>query len=145
MAHHFNKREEQVMEILWTIGNGFMKDILSEMPDSENLAYNTILSVVRKLENRGLIGYEAFAGNYRYYPLLDKKTYLNEKFDHLLQVYFGNSPEKMLAFLQTEQKIPALNTALFASSVLTDTPFSVSAPLLDGKPKDKDKKKTKNK
>ena len=85
MAHHFNKREEQVMEILWSIGNGFMKDILSEMPDSENLAYNTILSVVRKLESRGLIGYEAFAGNYRYYPLLDKKKYLNEKFDHLLQ------------------------------------------------------------
>lgn len=145
MAHHFNKREEQVMEILWTIGNGFMKDILSEMPDSENLAYNTILSVVRKLERRGLIGYEAFAGNYRYYTLLDKKTYLNEKFDHLLQVHFGNSPEKMLAFLQTEQKIPTLNTTVFASSVLADMPFSVSVPLLEGKPKDKDKKKTKNK
>ena len=71
MAYYFNEREEQILEILWETGNGFMKDILTQMPNNEQLPYNTVLSMVRKLERNGVLAYESFGGNYRYYPLLD--------------------------------------------------------------------------
>jgi BlaI family penicillinase repressor len=100
MAYYFNEREEQILEILWKTGNGFMKDILTQMPNNEQLPYNTVLSMVRKLERNGILAYESFAGNYRYYPLLDKETYINQKIDYLLQHYFDQSAQKMIAFLQ---------------------------------------------
>lgn len=136
MAYYFNEREEQILEILWKTGNGFMKDILTQMPNNEQLPYNTVLSMVRKLERHGVLGYESFAGNYRYYPLLDKETYISQKIDHLLKHYFEQSPQKMIAFLQ-KNKIATAPTPI--------APTAVVNTLLTTELKPKDKKKLKDK
>ena len=135
MAYYFNEREEQILEILWKTGNGFMKDILTQMPNNEQLPYNTVLSMVRKLERNGILAYESFGGNYRYYPLLDKETYINQKIDHLLQHYFEQSAQKMIDFLQKNKMAIASTTA----------PTAFVNTLLTTELKPKDKKKSKDK
>ena len=47
------KAEEQVMQVLWQIGQGFAADIIANFPEPKP-AYNTMLTVVRILEKKGL-------------------------------------------------------------------------------------------
>jgi BlaI family penicillinase repressor len=142
MAYYFNEREEQILEILWKTGNGFMKDILTQMPNNEQLPYNTVLSMVRKLERNGILAYESFAGNYRYYPLLDKETYINQRIDYLLQHYFDQSAQKMIAFLQ-KNKIATAPASVAPTVVVNPLLSNVVLPKTELKSKDKKKLKDK--
>jgi len=99
-------REEEVMRILWKLKKAFVKDIIEEM-DAPKPPYNTISSVVRKLETAGHVGYEAFGKTHRYYPILEKDNYRKASFSNLLSNYFGGSAAQLLSyFVQEEQLTP---------------------------------------
>ena len=66
------KAEEQVMQILWKIEKGFVKDIIDSMPKPKP-AYNTVSTIVRILEKKGFVGHNAYGKTHEYYPLVSKK------------------------------------------------------------------------
>ena len=53
------KAEEQVMQILWDIEKGFVKDVLAKMEEPKP-AYNTVSTIIRILEKKGFVGYKAY-------------------------------------------------------------------------------------
>ena len=54
------KAEEQIMQILWQIEKGFVKDVMDHIPEPKP-AYNTVSTIIRILETKGFIGHEASA------------------------------------------------------------------------------------
>ena len=98
------KAEEQVMQVLWELENAFVKDILEKIP-SPKPAYNTISTIVRILEKKGFVGYEAFGKSHRYFPLITKSDYASMATEKLMKGYFGNSVQKMLSFFVKENKV----------------------------------------
>ena len=66
------KAELEVMQILWKLKKAFVGDILDRMVDPKP-AYNTVSTVVRLLEKKGVVGHESFGKSHRYYPLVDKE------------------------------------------------------------------------
>ena len=98
--------------------------------------------MVRKLERNGVLAYESFGGNCRYYPLLDKETYINQKIDHLLQHYFEQSAQKMIAFLQ-KNKIATAPASVAPTVVVNPLLSNVVLPKTELKSKDKKKLKDK--
>ena len=68
------KAELEVMQILWKLKKAFVGDILDRMVEPKP-AYNTVSTVVRLLEKKGVVGHESFGKSHRYYPLVDKETY----------------------------------------------------------------------
>lgn len=99
-------REEAVMQILWRLGKAFVKEIVSEMPDPKP-PYNTVSSIVRKLEDQGLVGYDAFGKTHRYYPILKKEDYRKSSFQRFVDNYFGGSPEQVLSYFVKEEQLDA--------------------------------------
>lgn len=97
-------KEEEVMTILWRLGNGFVNDILAEM-DEPKPPYNTVSSIVRKLEAEGLIGYESFGKTHRYFPLLKKEDYRANAFRRFMDNYFGGSPAALLSYFVKEENL----------------------------------------
>ena len=95
------KAEEQVMQILWQIQQGFVKDILAKMPKPKP-AYNTVSTIVRILEKKGFVGYKAYGKTHEYYPLIDKKAYSNFFLKNFLSGYFGGSFPKLVSFFAQE-------------------------------------------
>lgn len=91
------KAEEQVMQVLWDLENGFVKDILENLP-APKPAYNTVSTIVRILESKDFVGYEAFGKSHRYFPKISKEAYAQQITDRLVKSYFGGSIEKMLSF-----------------------------------------------
>ena len=99
-----NHKEEEVMTILWRLGNAFVHDILNEM-DEPKPPYNTVSSIVRKLVAEGLIGYEPFGKTHRYFPILKKEDYRANAFRRFMDNYFGGSPAALLSYFVREENL----------------------------------------
>ena len=97
-------KEEEIMQILWKLKKGFVKDILNELSEPKP-PYNTVSSIVRKLENMGYVGHEAFGKTHRYYPILQKENYRKVSFQVFMRNYFGGSPQQLLSYFVKEEKL----------------------------------------
>ncbi len=98
------KAEEQIMQILWDMKQGFVKEIISGM-EAPKPAYNTVSTIVRILENKGFVAHEEFGNSHRYYPLVSKKEYTKFKMNDMVTNYFGNSPRQLVSFFTSNHKI----------------------------------------
>jgi predicted transcriptional regulator len=98
------KAEEQVMQVLWQIKQGFAADLLANFPEPKP-AYNTVLTVVRILEKKGFVGHETFGKANRYYPLVSKEQYSEAFMQHFVQHYFDNSFKSMVSFFAQNKDI----------------------------------------
>jgi predicted transcriptional regulator len=97
-------KEEEVMTILWDLGHAFVNDILERM-DEPRPPYNTVSSIVRKLEADGLVGYEAFGKTHRYFPILKKETYRAGVFRSFMDKFFDASPAALLSYFVQEENV----------------------------------------
>lgn len=97
-------KEEEVMQILWELKNAFVKDIIAVMDDPKP-PYNTISSIVRKLEGMGVIGHESYGKTHRYFPILKKEKYRKFSMQKMLGRYFGGSPAQLLSYFVKEEEL----------------------------------------
>ncbi len=96
------KSEEQVMQVIWKIGQGFANEIMTAFPEPKP-AYNTVLTMVRILEKKGFVGHETFCKANRYFPLISKEEYSQNSLKGLVSNYFnGSYTELVSAFTKKE-------------------------------------------
>ena len=91
------KAELEVMQILWKLKKAFVGDILDRMVEPKP-AYNTVSTVVRLLEKKGVVGHESFGKSHRYYPLVDKETYADSYVRRVMGNFFDGSLESGFVF-----------------------------------------------
>lgn len=98
------KAEEQIMQELWEMDGGFVKDVVERLPEPKP-AYNTVSTIVRILQTKGFVDHEAFGKSHRYIPKIQKEDYKKLVAGKLLNGYFDNSPKHMLSFFLEENKL----------------------------------------
>lgn len=98
------KAEEQVMQVLWQIEKGYVKDILAHFPEPKP-AYNTVSTIVRILEKKGFVDHNAYGKTHEYFPLTDKKEYTRSFFRGFMKNYFSNSYQALATFLANDKNI----------------------------------------
>lgn len=96
--------EEEVMQILWELGKGFVKDVIDHMPDPKP-PYNTVSTVIRVLEKKEFISHHQYGNTYEYYPAVSRNEYAKVHFNGFLANYFQNSFPKMAAFFARENNL----------------------------------------
>lgn len=99
-----NEKEEQVMQILWRLQKAFVKEILVEMSEPKP-PITTLSSLVRKLDQEGIIGHESFGKTHRYFPVLQKEDYRKKSMKKLLTNYFSGKPEQLLSYFVKEERL----------------------------------------
>jgi predicted transcriptional regulator len=99
-------KEEEVLQLLWEVKKGFVKDLLARMPDPKP-HYNTLSTIVRNLEEKGYVGYTAYGTTYEYYPLISREQYTENSVSKIISRYFDNSYKNLVAFFAQEEKISA--------------------------------------
>jgi predicted transcriptional regulator len=102
------KAEEQVMQALWSIGQGFVKDVLDALPAPKRgesaPAYTTVSTIIRILEHKGFVGHEAFGRAHRYFPKVERGDYSARSVRRVVQDYFEGSPKGLLShFIEKEE------------------------------------------
>lgn len=96
------RKEEEIMKILWKLEKAFVKDIVDQYPDPKP-HYNTISSLVRKLQDKQLIGYTQYGNTYEYYPLIQKDEFKKTFIKQVISDYFDNSYSSAVAFFVKEK------------------------------------------
>ena len=104
MIRDLTKAEEQVMQILWDVGESIVRDLVEQFPDPKP-AYNTVSTVLRVLEKKEFVNHKAYGTTYLYFPLVSKKEYSKFQFTILIKNYFNGSFPKMAAFFAKENNL----------------------------------------
>ena len=104
MRHYLNKNEEAIMNILWKLERGFLKEIVEYFPEPK-LPYTTLASTIKKLEKQGLIGFKLFGKTKQYFPILKQDEYNRSNLKNMLQNYFGGSYEQLVSFFMKEKEM----------------------------------------
>jgi BlaI family transcriptional regulator, penicillinase repressor len=98
------KAEEQVMQILWELKEGLVKDIRDQFSDPKP-ARNTISTVLRVLEKKGFVSHRAYSNIHIYFPLVSKSEYSGSQLFGLMENYFNNSFPAMASFFAREKDL----------------------------------------
>jgi predicted transcriptional regulator len=98
------KAEEQVMQILWDIEKGFVKDVIEKMQEPRP-AYNTVSTIIRILEKKGFVGYKSFGKTHEYFPIIAKDVYRSFFLKNFMGNYFGGSFRNLVSFFAKENDL----------------------------------------
>jgi len=98
------RAEEEIMQILWDIKKGFVKNIVERFPDPKP-AYNTVSTIVRILENKGFVDHTAYGKTHEYYPLIARDDYRKQTLNSMLDNYFGGSFRQLASFFLRHEKL----------------------------------------
>jgi predicted transcriptional regulator len=98
------KAEEEIMQILWEMREGIVKDIRNKFDDPKP-ARNTVSTVMRILEKKGFVSHRAYGNSFIYYPLVSKSEYSGSQLFGLLEGYFNNSFPAMASFFAREKDL----------------------------------------
>jgi len=96
------RKEEELMKILWKLDKAFVKDIIEKYPLPKP-HYNTISSLVRLLQDKGIIGFKQYGNTYQYFPLISKEEYRRSFMSEVVSDYFDNSYKSAVAFFVKEK------------------------------------------
>ena len=95
---------QQIMQILWSIKRGFVKDIIVRFPEPKP-AYNTVSTIIRILGEKGFIDHKAYGKTYEYFPLINKREYTKKFFSRVMSGYFSNSYKQLASFFTEENNL----------------------------------------
>ena len=99
----FTERELDVMDILWQDGSGTVSDVKERI--SDDLAYTTVLTILRTLEQKGFVGHQPEGRAYRYHPLVGKEEARESHLRRLTRKLFGGSRELLMAQLVSDGEL----------------------------------------
>jgi len=98
------KAEEQVMQILWKLKEGVVKDVVDEFDDPKP-AYTTVATVLKVLENKGFVSCRKIGNVNLFSPAVVKTDYVRTQFSSFLKNYFSGSFPKLATFFARENNL----------------------------------------
>lgn len=101
---YFTRAEEEIMQILWKIERGVVKDIIEYLPEPKP-AYNTVSTIIRILESKGYVSHKAYGKTHEYFTLVSKDQYTKGFMKGFMKGYFNNSFHKMVSFFSANEEV----------------------------------------
>jgi len=103
MRVSFTDRELDVMAVLWDRGSATVAEVRERL--SDDLAYTTVLSVLRTLEEKGHVGHRGEGKAHRYFPLVERRVAGRSALARLIDTVFNGSPELLLTQLVSDRDL----------------------------------------
>jgi BlaI family transcriptional regulator, penicillinase repressor len=98
------KAEEQVMQVLWKIKEGFIRDIMDALP-APKAHQNTVATILKILVEKEFVGIRIFGRQHQYHTLVSKDAYSKNSMKNLVKGYFGGSFSDAVSFMVKENSI----------------------------------------
>lgn len=99
-------KEEEVMHLLWEYGPIQISKLVELYTDPKP-HFNTVSTVVRRLEGKGFVSHNEVAGSYHYFATVPKENFRDRSFGNFIKNYFGGSYYGAVSALVQEEKITA--------------------------------------
>lgn len=89
--------EKDLMEILWEKEKAFMKEILDIYPEPKP-ATTTVATLLKRMQNKDLVGYTLYGNSREYYPKVAKGEYFKEEMTSMIDRFFNSSVTQFASF-----------------------------------------------
>jgi predicted transcriptional regulator len=106
-SNTLTEAELRLMKLLWARGESAVSDLVAAMPDGEPLAYTSVLTTVRILEQKGYVKHRQEGRAFLYSPSVAEREASRSEIRHTMQRFFGNSRERLLLSLLGDDEIDA--------------------------------------
>ncbi len=97
--------ELRIMRILWSRGESLVSDLVAAMPEDAPLAYTSVLTTVRVLEQKGYVDHRQEGRAFLYSPCLAENDASRSEIRHVMGRFFGNSRESLMLSLLGDGEI----------------------------------------
>lgn len=104
-SNTLTEAELRLMKILWQRGESAVNDLVAAMPEDEPLAYNSVLTTIRILEQKGYVEHRQEGRAFIYWPVVAEQEASRSEVKHVLTRFFGNSRERLLLTLLGDGEI----------------------------------------
>jgi predicted transcriptional regulator len=104
-SNTLTEAELRLMKILWRRGESAVTDLVAAVPDGETLAYNSVLTTIRILEQKGYVTHRQEGRAFVYQPCVQEQEASRSEVRHVLNRFFGNSRERLLLSLLDDEEI----------------------------------------
>lgn len=84
------KAEEEIMQILWQLKGGFLREVVYEFPDPKP-HQNTVATILKILVEKGFVEVEPYGRNHKYLPTIKKEQYAKSRTKSLVKKYYDGS------------------------------------------------------
>ncbi|MDX1327728.1 MAG: BlaI/MecI/CopY family transcriptional regulator [Arenibacter sp.] len=99
-----SKSEEELMNHLWQLKKAFMKDLLEAYPEPKP-ATTTVATLLKRMTDKGFVGYKLLGNARQYFPLVEKKEYFSKYLNGLIKKFFDNSASQFASFFTQETNL----------------------------------------
>ena len=106
-SNTLTEAELRLMKILWRRGESAVTDLVSALPDGEALAYNSVLTTIRILEQKGYVDHRQEGRAFVYRACVQEREAGRSEVRNVLNRFFGNSREKLVLSLLGDEEISA--------------------------------------
>ncbi len=110
------KAEEMVMQALWKIEKGFLKDIVEAMPDPKPHS-NTVATLLKILIDKEFVATEVYGRMNEYKSFISKQAYFKNTMNGLVKGYFNGSFAQAVSFLVDEKKLTVADLELLLQQI----------------------------
>ncbi len=102
---NLTEAELRLMEVLWSRGPSTVSDVVAALTAKPPIAYSTVLTMMRILENKGYVRHSKQSRAFVYEPVLDRSQARRNVLRYVLDRFFGNSPEALVLNLIEDREI----------------------------------------
>ena len=106
-SNTLTEAELRLMKILWRRGESAITDLVADLPKGETLAYNSVLTTIRILEQKGYVEHRQEGRAFIYRASVAEHEASQSEVRHVLSRFFGNSRERLLLSLLGDGEISA--------------------------------------
>ncbi|WP_452596572.1 BlaI/MecI/CopY family transcriptional regulator [Pontimicrobium sp. MEBiC01747] len=99
-----SKTEEDLMNHLWKLEKGFMKDLLEAYSEPKP-ATTTVATLLKRMTDKGFIDYIRIGNSRQYFPLVKKKDYFSKHVNSLIKNFFNDSSSQFASFFTKETNL----------------------------------------
>ncbi|UOE40971.1 BlaI/MecI/CopY family transcriptional regulator [Chryseobacterium suipulveris] len=104
MNQKLTDAEKELMDILWEKEKAFMKDLIDAFPEQKP-ATTTIATLLKRMQNKNLVGYKTFGNSREYFPKIEKGKYFTGEMKGLIDKFFNNSVTQFASFFTANAKL----------------------------------------
>lgn len=103
--------ELRIMDVIWKLGSGSVRDVASVLQEENAVAYNTVQTMLRILEQKGYLRHETSGRTFIYFPLIERQKARAAAVKQLISSFFDDSPRSLLVNLLEDEELDAAEIA----------------------------------
>lgn len=95
--NQLTKAEEQLMQFLWEKRTAFTKDLIEAYPEPKP-ASTTVITLLKRMQEKGFVGFKEYGKSREYYPLVEKEKYFSKQVGEMIKDFFNDSAMQFASF-----------------------------------------------